>query len=54
MLRADSMFKQLKGSRLDNSTEAEMRRLAQVHLLVIDLSRPRNYPEVCVVGSRCC
>ena len=29
MLRADSMFKQLKASRLDNSTEAEMRRLAQ-------------------------
>ena len=36
MLRADSMFKQLKASRLDNSTEAEMRRLAQVRLLVID------------------
>ena len=36
MFRADSMFKQLKGSRLDNSTEAEMRRLAQVQLLVID------------------
>ena len=30
MLRADSMFKRLKASRLDNSTEAEMRRLAQV------------------------
>ena len=36
MLRADSMFKQLKASRLDNSTEAEMRRLAQVRLLIID------------------
>ncbi len=34
MLRADAMFKRLKASRLDNSTEAEMRRLAQVRLLV--------------------
>ncbi|MDQ1719258.1 MAG: hypothetical protein QOE89_3211 [Pseudonocardiales bacterium] len=45
MLRGDAMFKQLKASRLDNSTEAEMRRLAQVQLLIIDLSRPRNYPD---------
>ena len=30
------MFKRLKASRLDNSTEAEMRRLAQVRLLLID------------------
>ena len=30
------MFKRLKASRLDNSTEAEMRRLAQVQLLIID------------------
>jgi DNA replication protein DnaC len=45
MLRSDAMFKQLKASRLDNSTEAEMRRLAQVRLLIIDLYRPRNYPE---------
>ena len=36
MLRADAMFKQLKASRLDNSTEAQMRRLAQVRLLIID------------------
>ena len=36
MLRADAMFKQLKASRLDNSTEAEMRRLAQVRLLIVD------------------
>ena len=36
MLRADAMFKRLKASRLDNSTEAEMRRLAQVRLLLID------------------
>ena len=36
MLRADAMFKRLKASRLDNSTEAEMRRLTQVRLLLID------------------
>ena len=36
MLRADAMFKRLKASRLDNSTEAEMRRLAQTRLLIID------------------
>ncbi len=36
MLRAGAMFKRLKASRLDNSTEVEMRRLAQVRLLLID------------------
>jgi DNA replication protein DnaC len=36
MLRADAIFKRLKASRLDNSTEAEMRRLAQTRLLIID------------------
>ena len=36
MLRADAMFKRLRASRLDNSTEAEMRRLAQVRLLIIE------------------
>jgi DNA replication protein DnaC len=36
MLRADAMFKRLKASRLDNSTEAEMRRLTQIRLLIID------------------
>jgi DNA replication protein DnaC len=36
MLRADAMFKRLRASRLDHSTEAEMRRLAQVRLLIID------------------
>jgi DNA replication protein DnaC len=45
MLRADAMFKRLKASRLDNSTDSEMRRLAQVQLLIIDLSRPCGYPE---------
>jgi DNA replication protein DnaC len=36
MLRADAMFKRLKAARLDNSIEAEMRRLAQIQLLLID------------------
>lgn len=36
MLRADAMSKRLKASRLDNSTEAQMRRLAQIRLLIID------------------
>jgi len=36
MLRADAMFKRLKAARLDNSVEAEMRRLAQIQLLLID------------------
>jgi DNA replication protein DnaC len=36
MLRADAMFKRLKASRLDNSAEVEMRRLAQTRLLIID------------------
>ncbi|TXI49056.1 IS21-like element helper ATPase IstB [Mycolicibacter arupensis] len=36
MLRADAMFKRLKASRLDNSTEAELRRLAQIRLLIVD------------------
>lgn len=36
MLRADALFKRLKAARLDDSTEAEMRRLTQVQLLLID------------------
>ena len=36
MMRADAMFKRLKASRLDNSTEAEMRRPIQTRLLIID------------------
>jgi DNA replication protein DnaC len=34
--RADKLFKRLKAARLDNSVEAEMRRLAHVELLVLD------------------
>lgn len=36
MTRADALFKRLKAARLDNSVEAEMRRLAHVQLLIID------------------
>jgi DNA replication protein DnaC len=36
MARADKLFKRLKAARLDNSVEAEMRRLAHTPLLIID------------------
>lgn len=36
MARADKLFKRLKAARLDNTIEAEMRRLAHVELLIID------------------
>jgi DNA replication protein DnaC len=36
MTRADRLFKRLKAARLDNSVEAEMRRLAHVPLLIVD------------------
>ena len=36
MARADQLFKKLKAARLDNSTEAEHRRLAAVSVLIID------------------
>lgn len=36
MLRADTLFKRLKAARLDNTVETEMRRLAQVRLLLVD------------------
>jgi DNA replication protein DnaC len=36
MARADQMFKRLKAARLDNTTEAEHRRLAAIQLLIID------------------
>jgi DNA replication protein DnaC len=43
--RADQLFRQLKAARLDNSVEAEMRRLTRVELLIIDLSRLGDYPD---------
>jgi DNA replication protein DnaC len=36
MTRADKLFKRLKAARLDNTVEAEMRRLAHIQLLIID------------------
>jgi DNA replication protein DnaC len=36
MARADKLFKRLKAARLDNSVEAEMRRLTRVELLILD------------------
>lgn len=36
MTRADKLFKRLKASRLDNTVEAETRRLAHIPLLIID------------------
>jgi hypothetical protein len=46
--RADKLFARLRAARLDNSVEAEMRRIATVDLLVLDLSRPRNYPDMSI------
>jgi DNA replication protein DnaC len=36
MARADKLFKRLKAARLDNTVEAEMRRLSHVELLILD------------------
>lgn len=36
MSRADKLFKRLKAARLDNTVEAEMRRLSHVQLLIVD------------------
>jgi DNA replication protein DnaC len=36
MTRADKLFKRLKAARLYNTVEAEMRRLANIELLIID------------------
>ena len=34
--RADQLFRRLKATRLDNSSEAEMRKLARIDLLILD------------------
>jgi DNA replication protein DnaC len=36
MSRADKLFKRLKAARLDNSVEAEMRRLTHIQVLILD------------------
>jgi hypothetical protein len=51
ILQADKLFKRLKAARLDNTVEAEMRRLANVQLLIIDdfrWTRPR--PQTSTTG----
>ena len=57
--RADKLFTRLRSARLDNTLDAELRRLARVDLLILDLCRPRDYAEDCwaqglVPGCRCC
>jgi hypothetical protein len=51
--RADKLFTRLRAARLDHTVEAEIRRLATIDVLILDLSRPRNYPEDlgCVLES---
>ena len=50
--RADKMFKRLKAARLDNSAEAELRKLISVDLLVIDDFALHPLERVEVIGSR--
>jgi hypothetical protein len=44
--RADQLFKRLKAARLDNSHDAEIRKLLHADLLILDLSRAWDYPDV--------
>jgi hypothetical protein len=44
--RTDTMLRRLKASRLDNSHDAEVRKLLRVDLLILDLCRPRDYPDL--------
>ena len=46
MARADKLFKRLKAARLDNTVDAEMRRLTHTPLLIVDLCRTWNYADV--------
>ena len=50
MARADQLFKRLKAARLDNTTEAEHRRLTAVSVLIIDLSGVLSHPSVTSVN----
>jgi len=43
--RTDKLFTRLRAARLDNTLEAEMRKLARVDLLILDLCRLRNYAD---------
>ena len=46
MARADKLFKRLKAARLDNTVDAEMRRLTHIQLLIVDLCRTWNYADI--------
>jgi DNA replication protein DnaC len=60
MSRADKLFKRLKAARLDNTVEAEMRRLAHTQLLIIDdfclqaldATETADFYELCVERHR--
>ena len=43
--RADKLFTRLRAARLDNTLEAEIRRITSVDLLIVDLCRYRDYAE---------
>jgi hypothetical protein len=45
MAPAAKLLKRLRAARLDNTLDAEMRRLASVDLLILDLSRCCGYPD---------
>ena len=47
--RTDTMLRRLKASRLDNSHDAEVRKLLRVDLLILDLCRHRDYPDQVVL-----
>jgi DNA replication protein DnaC len=43
--RAAQLLKRLKAARLDNSHDEQIRKLLRADLLILDLSRPRDYPD---------
>jgi DNA replication protein DnaC len=43
--RSDKLFKRLKAARLDQSAEAELRRLVGMDLLIVDLCRHCDYAD---------
>ena len=45
MAPAAKLFKRLKAARLDNTLDTEMRRLAGIELLILDLCRPWDYAD---------
>jgi len=45
------MLKRLKAARLDNSHDAEVRKLLRVDLLILDLCRHRDYADLRLLGA---